>query len=1509
MATFDIFNLQDNEEENLQPGSIGNIFGRDSSDEILQPRGSPTFTDYLSDTFFQGPARGVGLAAKAISQLVASGIDIVFDTDTVNGLENFFSEGFFKIPETQTTLGDITSTLVQYGVPGGAAAKIAPLIPGLRGLSTFTRLDAIPSIAGKAGEITRRAGYFGAIGGATDFVVSDPETNKTLGEQLDIIEGYQGEDLKGREKAVELIKSKLKFGAEGATIAGAIPLLPVAGTLGFRYGLKPAGTALGYVGDKTIRAVDYSVINPIGSLIAGRKIANIDVPQLIPRAVEKIQAGMDVVGEKTAKLLLPPKDTALGRTIDNSISKFKEWFTSNGGVRPELLGLRNQIFNNADVRGRKAFDTFASLNKTLEDNIIGNYYKVFNGGESQQLIKLEQSKLLDYFNNKGTITPASKKKIEIDPVTGERKVILEKDPITGKRLKEYKYEESEITQKILDSLDPVVSKDVKEYAKQLKQQLLDIQAELRPYVKGDTIKQDFVDYLGTSFKQTLASFNNSRFAFDPIREKGVVNFFRDEWLLRAEDARKPVLAKLSKENKINQDVFTSIKNKNGSNNEILNVNKNNLDEFNKKYNLDLDIKSVDEFKKALTETAENRAKQIKAAAIGTDLDPRIVFSKISTQLGFEGKESLNSLNKLYRKIESLGGKGKTNLSSIVDYLSIPKGADATIKGRKVAIPDSDYSTGILGSILFLNKQEAYRRFFDSLIKLNDNLPVGKKLIYTADEAKEFVNTENLKNISFKNKEFAENVYDSKLLKGAKLDETTQTVVGKYQAAPEIVNALRGTDAVFSGLYDNSLYANFMKLKAVAQVGGTIFSPVAQVRNVTGNAFIALVNGLYGGSTSLKDSFKIITQDIFKGAKINPKALQDKIDDLIRRGIIDQNVQVQELKQLFDQANKGKISLETFMNNEYVKKAIDIYQGADSGWKIFADSFYQDAFGKALRSGDPALLKKGTPAYDNFIKESKDWYRTVAKQEFDPTNYLTGLEKTPLDIVGEMSSFLVRNTMPTYSMVPKAVRGLRNLPIGNFVSFPAEILRNSANIIAIGARELTSTNPFIRQMGARRLIGASAGFGGLGYTVQKTAEALTGVDEEKMEAYQRSFAPSYQKNSTLVPVTTMDENGNFKYYNFSYTNPYDTLLRPINAVLNAFADGSLNNESVDKIIMNALFGVPGAGRSGAIGEFFSPFVDESIGTERVFDIIARGGVKREGGKVFYPQDDINTVISKSIQHIAGGVVPGAVRSAQRIWEGATGKFTDAGTIRDMGTEFTAITTGVRIEDAKPFSSMPFIVTSYNKDKQNVDKKFAEIAYRPSATAEQRLDAYRNYLVEAYDSQNRMYQVIQDGLKIGLDERDLKEVVQNRLNNKKETESLFNGTYKVPTYNEKAFGSMIKRLERENPSAAIKVDEQVNTVKQIFNDLNRTFQNFDLGGSKDGFENILDRELTPGVREIRIQPRTFNILPTSSSPTTPGVPFTINTPQVSANIIAVNQQQQQQQQQQPQTFGERFALLIP
>jgi hypothetical protein len=106
--------------------------------------------------------------------------------------------------------------------------------------------------------------------------------------------------------------------------------------------------------------------------------------------------------------------------------------------------------------------------------------------------------------------------------------------------------------------------------------------------------------------------------------------------------------------------------------------------------------------------------------------------------------------------------------------------------------------------------------------------------------------------------------------------------------------------------------------------------------------------------------------------------------------------------------------------------------------------------------------------------------------------ITGGKKSADDALKEVSAYLVTNTIPTYSKVPKVIQELRKLPLGNFIAFPAEILRTSANLVTIGARELTSTNPYIRQMGARRLIGASMTFGGIGAVVQKTSEYLTGV---------------------------------------------------------------------------------------------------------------------------------------------------------------------------------------------------------------------------------------------------------------------------------------------------------------------------------------------------------------------------------------------------------------------------------
>jgi hypothetical protein len=1566
-----IFGLQEDQEdqEQILPTNFSDIFGS-SSEEVLKPRGSATLGDYFTDIVFQAPAKGLGTAVKGLLQIPAFAIDFALDTDTLTKLDKFFSEGFFKIPETETGIGDITAALVQYGLPISRATKVAQYIPGLKGLNTFNKIKTDASITEKAGELAKRAGYFGAIGGLTDIVVSSPGINQTAGEQFGLYEGYQGEGLSGRDKATEVLKSKLKFGAEGATLGGAIPLLPVAGTLGFKYGLKPAGQAIGYVGNNAIRAINYTVRNPIAEILSGGKVAGVNVPGVIPSLVKKAQSGMDTA-EKGIINILPAQDTALGRLINGANKKFKEWMYVNGEVDDAaFFDVKNSLIGEMDTTTKNAINNIQGMNEILKDKIIGNQYKAFESGISMPVIKYNESILQEYFATRGVVKALPK--YIVDPKTGKNTKEVLKDKLKN-TIYEYKYFEDETTKKILDSLDKrVVGSDVIEYAKEIKQKLAKLGGEVEKLkINESELKNGFMEFIGTASKQGLASFNNKKFIFDELKEEKVIKLFKDEVLLSRADLRDsvkkrqlydlfkddPIITAIKRgggettdilniteknlnnfnkkyginlninainnyKTKLNTSVlddtvFSKVKNKN----EIINLNSNNIDAFNKKYKTKVTTEQINNFKNYLDKEAKQRTTNIKDATIRDSLNTNQIFKNISDQLGGdigrvtikkfvpeslqppkpgalplkpeEINVAIDSLPKLYEKINQLNKGKKTDLRTIVDFLSIPKGSTVKIDGKIIPLPESNYNYGVLDSILFLNKQRYQGKFFDALLDLSSSArqpDIRKKLILTEEEMQMFG----------RNKENLTNIQSGQIMPGTENIIKADLLNGTYYAKPEIINAIKNLDSVLgSNLMNNEFYKSFMKLKGYAQFGGTVLSPTAQARNATGNFFNLFGLNLLGSKISLGDSWKIAFQDLFKNGKLKDKEFRALMDDYATRGIIQNNAQIEEVRKIFIRANDGKLNLDNFLDNKFFKNFTQAYQLSDNAPKIFADRSFQSIFANAFRTEKPELLEKGTKAYNDFINEAKDFYRTVLKKDFVDMNYVTNELKTPKEILGDLSAEMVTNLLPTYSKVPKAVRLTRELPIGNFASYPSEVLRNSKNIVLFGARALTSSNPYIRQMGAHFLIGASAVFGGLGYIVTKTAESLTGVNEEKIDAFKRSFAASYQKNSTLVPVTKADENGNFKFYNFSYTNPYDTIVKPANAVLGAFADGSLNKDSVDKMVINAFFGNNITGRKGAFGELFAPFISESIGTERAFDIFLRDGVKKEGGKVFYPNDDASVKITKGLEHIIGGIVPGGVKSAQRIWEGATGKFTDAGTIRDMGTELTAVTTGIRMEDAKPLASMPFIVTSYNKDKQNVDRKFAEIAYRPSATMEQRLDAYTKYLTESFDSQNKMYQVLKDGQLLGIDESDLKDIVQTRLNNKRETDSLFNGAFKVPTFNEKAFDSMITRLQKEDPRAAVKIESQIDVVKEIYKDLNSEFQGFDLGVSKEQFENTLNRVLTPGVREIRRQPQRINVLPSSSTPVTPGTSFTYNAPNPSRDIVAGQQQQQ--------TLGSQYNLL--
>ena len=1347
-----------------------------SSNPFIEKQTAPvesetSLGDYFLD-LVRAPLGGVSDAVQGLVTLGALPVDYVFDTNLTKNIDNFFNQ---YAPDAKTGVGEVVQTLVQFGLPLGVASKVGSGMKILKG-ANFRKLSD-PTLVGagaKAEELIKRAGYFGGLSGVLDAAVSTSEQT-ALTDFLGVTEKEDLDSLSGRERAAALFKQKIKFGAEGAIIGGAIPLLPTAGTLGMKYGLTPAGKALAPIAGGTLRAIDATVFNPLSNIIAGKGSKSL--------ASDIVSKGGNLLDTAYSKTGLPPVskwkefDMDTGTATEKVLKRlddFKTYFTSAGKVQfPELAEAQNRVemgFNSETKRIKKIQDR---INETLNNTVKNFKINVYD----ETIGKATKSN--SYTNVMDNLL-AEKSKIDdfIDANTPEQiKTALSKvHPSVRKDvsiLKDIQKEWNERYWKLLDSNPTDANKD---FASALKGQL------------------------NSYTKQKFAAFSNKSFQYEPLTT----------------DAGKKIVSTLKNIQKRDPEYMREVQ-------EIA----SKLRETNPNLN------SKEAFEKALEENSQRLVKEIKKASIAAGINPQQYVERVGKILRTSEADKASLLK-----------PGESFPDAIKRYLNVEKGQ--TVK-------QANYESALVDTVMYQAKQFYSKNYFDNVADILKK----RGALFNAEQA---TSRANIGQIDYK--------YNAKTGLNPDIDVAAQSSLFKDNYTyKELADALVETKVRFDNFFELPFYKSIMSVKGGAQIAKTIFSPMTQVRNVSTASFFPLMSGLIGGRTSVKDAWKLVAEDIFTGAKTDIKALNETLDDMIKRGVIDQNIQVNEMRGIINKARDGAISLESFMNNATVKKFVDLYQGGDNIWKVYSDRFYQSALKQAFTIVSPEQAARGLKSGDDalVLENAKEWYRTIAKEEFIPNNIYTGKAKTGQEALKDVSAYLVTNTIPTYSKVPLVIENLRSLPLGNFIAFPAEILRTSANVLSLGARELTSSNPYIRQMGARRVVGASATLGGIGAVASKTAQFVTGVDQDQMDAAKRSFVPVYEKNATLIPMSGVGKDGKFKYINFSYSNPYDSLVRPFNAIIGAVADGSLTNANVDDIVMNALFFDPVSGRPGALYEFFSPFMSESIGTERITDVTLRGGKTPSGGTVFSPQDPIGVRINKSLNHIIGGLEPGAFTSARRIWEGATGTFTDAGTSRNTLDEITALMSGVRVQEVKPLASMPFILSSFSKDKQNIGGKFAREVYSAKTTPEEALSSWKTYVMESYDSQTKLYNTIRDAKNLGISNYEIQTLVQDRLKNKNETSRIMRGEFKTPNYSEERFNSLIRRVANEDLSSSIRLQRNVDRLKESFNNTKYGMNYLKLSKSPEEISGRIDKIINPGLDRIRDLPTRDPIININSGTT--------------------------------------------
>jgi len=598
--------------------------------------------------------------------------------------------------------------------------------------------------------------------------------------------------------------------------------------------------------------------------------------------------------------------------------------------------------------------------------------------------------------------------------------------------------------------------------------------------------------------------------------------------------------------------------------------------------------------------------------------------------------------------------------------------------------------------------------------------------------------------------------------------------GFYVPAPiykDLTRQILAEDSVGTAAL-RGLFGTFLKAKGISQYSKTVLSPITQVRNFTTALTFATANGnipVIGRGSSLKDS----AQAVF--ANITNKGSDEVFADLAdaqQRGVLGTNA---ELREIQDTLNKGlDISARDPKNfieavagtgggareklargvGKLTKPLEAAYQGSDDFWKYFNYNAEQSHLRNALKGSSP----------DDQIK-----YLTKGMDDVEVDSLMKRAEANKGDVLDELiknrAAQIVRDTVPNYN---KASSGLvqlgRRLPIGNFISFPAEIYRTGFNIVKQGLDDMASDIPAIQTRGRNRLLGFTMTTAVVPAAALEIAYATTGVSREEMDAYKRSFAPRWEKGSVLLPLGKT-EDGKIQYMNFSTSNPYDVLTRFANRAINEADDAVREGKDVGQVIEDVAL--------GTLSEVFEPFMSEAMLTEALLDVTIRGGRTATGAEVYTNSESFGSRQSKKFLHVMDTLMPNVIPAnvsggelePSRFLRGVIGSEDGMISSQDkMGRERNALgefarqATGVSVLEFDPKKGLEYGAYRLGQQQTDAKRKFNRVTDDFNASTSSLTDAFQAANNDKLRIDKEYYRLIDDLRMMGLSNSDIRRVLK-------------------------------------------------------------------------------------------------------------------------------------------------------
>ena len=1416
------------------------FYGDQRWDMIYRPKsksGKKAFRKYRSNPIVQlgtGVSVGVYNALAGTAELVAALSDVSGLSDDMIGKVEKALPAIDLLDvygDSRGSIAKMTSVLVQYGLGFGVARQVAKkLIKKVAktklGTSAAKKASSV-SLMGKTPlDLASFGGYWVLPAALGDAVVSS-QANVTLGDifgdkdatgKFSILQKALAdskreslEGLTGKERSAAILRNKLKFAAEGASIFGGMtlvgPALKVSAKsagLGFRGVVDPAITA-------PIKLLTWETKNPISIYNPWKTFGNAKSKNPIKRALANDYVMLPKshpLQKMNYNIGIPQLFRQIGVGANKlktkiGIPTYDKWkFSQFGG---------QSSFWRSVGRGIEAGYSRMQSNFKF-DKLSGNALRKIDT-EVRRVKKLADSFMKDMDRQMYKLAEVGFGDLAMQSVTAQR-ALRHWDTVI-------KFMRGDVK---IDALPKVLRTNARVLRK-----MIDDQTEaLQPILKDPELKNKLIKNMRSYLHTSYQIFRNSKFRPDKQAIENATEYFLN-----------------------------------------------------------------------LTTPNWRRLKKNSPAYKGALVKARMKVDEIL----MIGRNEGSTPNTRLKTIANAMGDIKVPASIFKDLKNVPDEI-AALLGR-VENPKNIILDTLAEQAHTLHSFNAYR----DLARMG----MGKWLWRNQDEYAQWAAKNNIMNPRSVSEIIVRKPYNMDLESIFKNPDGSSMV-----ALPEMAKAISDNNILMDALLKVPFMKSMLMMKAGVQMNKTVLSLMTQMRNITTASMFALANGHVGVGASVADNFEMLFKDLIGKTK-NPKALRDLLDEALEAGALDSSTIVTELEKMIPEMmggssiqgalkkGVGEISegfgkriemptsnkLEKYLSTEgrttdqifeylftnkgligrVVQKSMEAYQLGDNVWKLFGYQFTK------------SQLK---PAFKN-LDDVKKYFREVEGYEWNP--YKAGSStagtngrnlKTLEDAQKEVSGLIVRDVYPNYSMVPRAVQNVRAFPfVGNFVGFTSEMWRNSWHMVRRGMAEVQSSNPYIRQMGARRLIGFTATVGFLGPVALDMALYMTGVTKDQLEAWKQSFAPSFMTAHNIVPITGKDEEGNFKAIDLDAQHPYSDVQMPFAIVMDNLAKGKhtdqnsigLYAESFGKAIMNTL--EPFIAKA-IWYETLEEILPQKVGTGEFAQWISKN--KTGGTLANWTIDD--KAFEKVMAHIYNKLLPTTLKSVEKIVRAMQGQVTSYGVKMNPQDEVMATVAGVRVINVKPLKDFDWKQNSYLQTLKSARKLY----YSDAIRKKEKLRGDIALIKEGYppefipDRYNKLQQNryrywsltlndIENLRKMNYTEKQIKDSLKGRgAFSKKEIESLMTGVYmptdmkEIDMSKDRIFASLIKDLNKElgtnyTPSEVFDIDfmkEIEDKWRDIPLNLNEVMRNHNFTSSESfRFKNKTKKE----VDQQRIEEKQF------------------------------------------------------